>query len=134
MQGAIFRKAKDVIGMLGLNAVVLLPEGKEPRVSVRVTCIEGGEERARAVPKKTGRTNKSGSVVPEEADCRVAWNENAVGAQLMPGGGKVWQGYTPVGMFLIDVGLITELIWTVRGFCEVPLVELTFMFIRDLRI
>jgi hypothetical protein len=125
----IFRKAKDVIGMLGLNAVLLLPEGKEPRGSVRVNCIEGGEERARAVPKKTGRTNKSGSVVPEEAARRVAWNEN-----VMPGGGKVWQRYTPVGMFLIDVGLITELIWTVRGFCEVPLVELTFMFIRDLRI
>jgi hypothetical protein len=52
----------------------------------------------------------------------------------MPGGGKVWQRYTPVGMFLIDLGLITELIWTVRGFCEVPLVELTFMFICDLRI
>jgi len=129
VQGVIFRKAKDVIGMLGLNAVLLLPEGKEPRGSVRVNCIEGGEERARAVPKKTGRTNKSGSVVPEEAARRVAWNEN-----VMPGGGKVWQRYTPVGMFLIDVGLITELIWTVRGFCEVPLVELTFMFIRDLRI
>ena len=120
--------------MLGLNAVLLLPEGKESRVAVRVKCIEGGEERARAVPKKTGRTNKSGSVVPEEAARRVAWNENAVGAQLMPGGGWVWQRYTPVGIFLIEVGLITELIWTVRGFCEVPLVELTFMFINDLRI
>ena len=117
--------------MLGLNAVFLLPEGKEPRVAVRVNCVEGGEERARAVPKKTGRTNKSGSVVSEEAARRVVWNENAIGTQLMPGGGKVWQRYTPVGMFLIDVGLITELIWTVRGFCEVPLVELTFMFIRD---
>ena len=87
MQCVIFRKAKDVIGMLGLNAVVLLPEGKEPRVSVRVNCIEGGEERARAVPKKIGLTNKPGGVVPEEAARRVAWNENAVGAQLMPGGG-----------------------------------------------
>ena len=120
--------------MLGLNAIFLLLEGKESSVPVWVSCIKGGEERARAVPKKTGRTNKSGSVVPEEAARRVAWNENAIGAQLMPGGGKVWQGYTPVGMSLIDVGLITELIWTVRGFCEVPLVELTFMFIRDLRI
>jgi hypothetical protein len=92
-----------------------------------VSCIEGGEERARAIPKKIGRTNKPGGVVPEEATRRVAWKENAVGAQLMPGGGKVWQGYTPVGMFFIDVGLMTEAIWTVRGFLEVPLVELTFM-------
>ncbi len=92
-----------------------------------MSCIEGGEERARAIPKKIGRTNKPGGVVPEEATRRVAWKENAVGAQLMPGGGKVWQGYTPVGMFFIDVGLMTEAIWTVRGFLEVPLVELTFM-------
>ena len=78
--------------MLGLNAVLLLPEGKESRVAVRVKCIEGGEERARAVPKKTGRTNKSGGVVPEEAACRVAWKENTIGAQLMPGGGKGMAG------------------------------------------
>jgi len=76
----------------------------------------------------------SEGVVKKEAARRVAWKENAVGTQLMPGGGKVWQWYTPVGMFLIDVGLITEAIWTIRGFREVPLVEMTFMFVHDLRI
>ena len=120
--------------MLGLNTVLFLPEGKEPSVPVRVSCIEGGEERARAISKKIGRTNKPGGVVPEEAIRRVAGKENAVGAQLMPCGGKVWQGYSPVGMFLIAVGLITEAIWAIRGFREVPLVKLTFMFVRDFRI
>jgi hypothetical protein len=99
-----------------------------------VSRIEGCEEGARAVPKRSGRTNKPGGVVPEEAACRVARKEDAIGAQLMPGGGKVRQGNAPVGMFLIDMGLITEAIWTVGGFCEVPFVELTFVFVRDLRI
>jgi hypothetical protein len=40
---------------LGLNAVFLLPEGKEPSVPVWVSRSEGCEEGARAVPKKSGR-------------------------------------------------------------------------------
>ncbi len=90
--------------------------------------IKGCEEGARAVPKKSGRTNELGGVVPEEAALKLAQKEDAVGAQVMPGGGKVWQGNAPVRMFLIDMALITEAIWIVGGFCEVPLVELTFTF------
>ena len=110
---------------MGPNAAFLLPKGKEPSVPIWVSRIEGCEEGARAVPKKSGHTNQPGGVVPKEAARRVARKEYAAGAQLMPGGGKVWQGNAPVGMFLIDMGLITEAIWTVGCFSEVPLVELT---------
>ena len=90
MQCTIFREANDIISILGLNAVFLLPEGKEPSVPVRVSHMEGCEEGAMAFLKKSGRTNKPGGVVLEEAAHRVlARKEDAIGAQLMPGGGEV---------------------------------------------
>jgi hypothetical protein len=84
MQCTIFREANDIISILGLNAVFLLPEGKEPSVPVRVSHMEGCEVGARAFLKKS-----SGGVVSEEAARIVARKEDATGAQLMPGGGEV---------------------------------------------
>ena len=89
MQCTIFREANDIISILGLNAVFLLPEGKEPSVPVRVSHMEGCEVGARAFLKKSGHTNKPGGVVSEEAARIVARKEDATGAQLMPGGGEV---------------------------------------------
>ena len=41
----------------------------------------------------------------------------------MPSGGKVWQGGTPAGMFLTDMGLITEAVVAVGGFGDVSFME-----------
>ena len=53
----IFREAKDVISILGPNAVFLPPEDKEPSVPVRVSCIEGCEEGARESQRRVVVTN-----------------------------------------------------------------------------
>jgi len=52
----------------------------------------------------------------------------------MPGGGKIGKGNTPVGKFLVDVGLVAETVNPIRRFGEIPFVILAFVVERDFRV
>jgi hypothetical protein len=60
--------------------------------------------------------------------------QNALCTQLVPGGRKVGERNTPVGMFLVDVGFVAETVNPIGRFGEIPFVISAFVVERDFRV
>jgi len=92
------------------------------------------EERARAFTEKAGGANKVYGGVPNEAADAVTGIEGTLCAQLVPCCRKIGERNTPVGMFLVDVGFVTEAVNTFGRFGEIPFVILAFVVECDFRV